>query len=114
MVWTCPDAVATVVQELILDAERIIYAWTLATGTLSSDYDILSLINIKPKKVFIYAYIWTNNKVHHKKGQSISALHWRCPSVRFSIARIFMIFTPFSLYGRATLGLKSNVFKKNI
>jgi hypothetical protein len=34
--------------------------------------------------------------------------------VRFSIARIFMIFTPLSLYGRATLGLKLNVFKQII
>ncbi len=33
--------------------------------------------------------------------------------MRFSMARIFMIFTPLSLYGRATLGLKIK-FKKKI
>jgi hypothetical protein len=32
--------------------------------------------------------------------------------VRFSIALIFMIFTPLSLYGRATLGLNKMFLKK--
>jgi hypothetical protein len=35
-----------------------------------------------------------------------------CPSVRFSIARIFMIFTPVSLYERTTLGVKIKNFTK--
>ncbi len=42
-------------------------------------------------------------------------MHWKvpCPSVRFSIAQIFMIFTPWSLSGLVTLGLKCKLVPFN-